>query len=82
MIEKKRYTLDRIDDGFYVFLQYRKEEKELLIPASKISVNLSEGDIVCIGETESDYVIEVMANETQNMKDKVSSLLVKLKNKK
>ena len=82
MIEKKRYTLDRIYDGFYVFPQYPKEEEELLIPASKISVKLSEGNIVGISQTGSDYVIEVMENETKIMKDKVTSLLDKLKNKK
>ena len=82
MAEKKQYTLDRIDDGFYVFLQHSNEEEELLIPASKVSVILSEGDIVCISKAESGYVIEVMENETEIMKDKVNSLLEKLKNKK
>ena len=82
MAEKKQYTLDRIDDGFYVFLQHSKEEEELLIPASKVSVKLSEGDIVFISKTESDYLIEALEIETGIMKDKVSSLLEKLKNKK
>lgn len=82
MIDKMRYTLDRIEDGFYVFLRYPHEEEELLIPAAKIFVKLSEGDIVCIRILESDYVIEVLENETLNMKDKVTGLLDKLKNKK
>ena len=82
MAEKKQYTLDRIDDGFYVFLRHSNEEEELLIPASKVSVKLSEGDIVCISKTESDYIIEALENETEIMKDKVNSLLEKLKNKK
>ena len=82
MAEKKQYTLDRIDDGFYVFLQHSNEEEELLIAASKVSVKLSEGDIVFISKTESDYLIEPLEIETGLMKDKVSSLLEKLKNKK
>ena len=82
MAEKKQYTLDRIEDGFYVFLLHSNEEEELLIPASKVSVNLSEGDIVCISKAESDYLIEPLEIETGLMKDKVSSLLEKLKNKK
>ena len=82
MAEKTKYTLDRIDDGFYVFLQHSNEEEKLLIPVSKVSVNLSEGDIVCINKVESNYVIEALEKETEIMKDKVSSLLEKLKNKK
>ena len=82
MAEKNQYTLDRIEDGFYVFLQHSKEEEELLIPSSKVSVKLSEGDIVCISKAESDYLIEPLEIETGLMKDKVSSLLEKLKNKK
>ncbi|WP_252502028.1 DUF3006 family protein [Sporosarcina sp. Marseille-Q4943] len=79
MMEKKRYTLDRIDD---VFLEYPREEEELLIPVSKISPKLSEGDVVCISKTDTDYVIEVLEDETEIMKDKVATLLEKLKNKK
>ena len=52
MAEKKQYTLDRIDNGFYVFLLHSNEEEELLILASKVSVILFEGDIVGISKAE------------------------------
>jgi hypothetical protein len=63
-------------------LLHSNEEEELLIPALKVSVKLSEGDIVCISKADSDYLIEVPEIETGLMKDRDSSLLEKLKNKK
>lgn len=50
MAEEKQYTLDRIDDGFYVFLLHSKEDEALLIPAIRISVKLSEGDTFALGK--------------------------------
>ncbi|MEK4403411.1 DUF3006 family protein [Sporosarcina sp. FSL K6-6792] len=79
---KVKYTLDKIEDGQYVFLEHQNEENQLLIPAAEINVEISEGSIVLISKTDSVYEFEVLIEETEDMRDKVSNLLEKLKNKK
>ncbi|WP_342505592.1 DUF3006 family protein [Sporosarcina sp. FSL K6-2383] len=78
----KKYTLDKIEDSQYVFLEHPEEINQLLIPKEEITVEISEGDIVLIEETESGYTIELQKEETENTREKVSNLLEKLKNKK
>lgn len=74
-----KYTLDRIENDMYVLLEFPSEEKQLLIPVNKYTGKLYEGDIVLI---EGEMIIEVLKEETKDMREKVSSLLDKLKNKK
>ncbi|WP_399632616.1 DUF3006 family protein [Sporosarcina sp. SG10008] len=81
-MNKIKYTLDKIEDGQYVFLEHQNEENQLLIPAAEINVEISEGSIVLISKTDSVYEFEVLIVETVDMRDKVSNLLEKLKNKK
>jgi hypothetical protein len=57
-------------------------EKQLLIPVTEINVEIAEGGIVLISEVNSVYEFEILVEETENMRDKVSSLLEKLENKK
>lgn len=75
----KKYTLDRIEESIYVFLEHPEEEKQLLIPVNKYDGTLTEGDIVLI---EGEMIVDVLNQEKDDMKEKVSSLLEKLKNKK
>lgn len=77
-----KYTLDQITDGQYVFLEHPEEVNQLLIPEKEVTEKLSEGDIVNIKKVDAGYKIEALKEETENMHDKVSSLLEKLKNKK
>ncbi|MFC5587526.1 DUF3006 domain-containing protein [Sporosarcina soli] len=81
-MNKVKYTLDRIEEGQYVFLEHPAEENQLLIPAEEITGGIVEGDIVLISKTESGYEIERLIEETEITRDKVNSLLEKLKNKK
>lgn len=81
-VNKVKYTLDRIEDGQHVFLEYNNEENQLLIPTNEVPAEITEGDIVLISKVDSVYEFEVLIEETQDMKEKVSSLLEKLKNKK
>jgi hypothetical protein len=78
----KKYTLDRIEDGQYVFLEHPAEEIQLLIPAHEITGEIAEGGIVLISQTESGYEIEPLIEETEITREKVNDLLEKLKNKK
>ncbi|WP_438310749.1 DUF3006 family protein [Sporosarcina sp. FA9] len=76
-----KYTLDQITDGQYVFLEYPEETNQLIIPENEITEKLSEGDIVNIDKVDSGYEIIVLKEETEDMKDKITNLLEKLKNK-
>lgn len=77
----KRYTLDRLDDGFYVFLEKGNEEQQLLIPKEEVSTALTAGDIVGIQQNETGYQISVLKEETADRKQQVMDLIEKLKNK-
>ena len=72
---KVKYTLDRIEDGKYVFLEYPNEENQLLIPKNEVQAEVTEGDIVLISNEDSVYAIAILDEETEDMRDKVSSLL-------
>lgn len=78
---KNKYTLDRFDDFFAVFLLKEDETKQLLVPKNMNKVPLQEGDIVEIEKTETGYEINVLKEETEITRNKVSTLLEKLKNK-
>lgn len=80
-MNKVKYTLDKIEDGQYVFLEHPQEENQLLIPTAEINIEIAEGDIVLISHVDSIYTFEVLIEETEITSDKVTSLLEKLKNK-
>ena len=77
-----KYTLDRFEGGFAVFLKYPSETESLLVPCSEMHDSLDEGDIVSISTLNGTYKIEQLENETTNQRDKVQSLLEQLKNNK
>ena len=52
------------------------------LSAHDVTGETSDGDIVLIIQSESGYEIEPLIEETGDMKEKVTSLLEKLKNKK
>ena len=71
---------DSIEKGrFYKLDSIRKS---IIIPAIQITGETSGGDIVLISQSVSGYEIEPLIEETEDMKEKVTSLLEKLKNKK
>ncbi|PID16899.1 hypothetical protein CSV63_03130 [Sporosarcina sp. P34] len=77
-----KYTLDRIEEGIYVFLEYPEEENQLLIPVDQVDEVFHEGDIVSISSEGQQYKIELLIDETQITREKVNNLLERLKNKK
>lgn len=82
MTKGQRYTLDRIDDGFCVFLYYENEQKELVIPVTELSAELTEGDVVELFIEDAHYKVRILQEETEDLQKKVENLLEKLKNKK
>lgn len=78
----KKFTLDRIEEGIYVFLEYPEEENQLLIPIDQVDEVFHEGDIVAINSDDQQYRIELLIDETRITHEKVNALLERLKNKK
>ncbi|MGG0667689.1 DUF3006 domain-containing protein [Lederbergia citrisecunda] len=77
----KKYTLDRIENDMYVFLERPDEIETMLIPRRDCPEELLEGDIVEIESVRDGYTINVLKEETKITRDKVRTLLDKLKKK-
>ena len=80
-MENKKYTLDRIEESILVFLEYPEELNELLINRNEVQVEVAVGDIVEISKLELGFKITILNAETEDMLEKVSNMLEKLKNK-
>lgn len=78
-----KYTVDQIDQKFAALLQHSDEENQLLIPLVDIDLPINEGDIVLVDKKDDStgYNIKVLIEETNEAKEKVKSLIEKLKNK-
>lgn len=77
-----KYTLDRVENEQYVFLEKGNESNEVIIAKEFVPFDITEGDIVKVGENEEGYIFEKLEEEKQIRKDDVQSLIDKLKNKK
>lgn len=81
-MNSNKYTLDRYEGDFAVFLKRTNETERLSIHRSDINEDVKEGDIVCISKVDGVYKIERLVDETQRQREKVQGLLEKLKNQK
>ncbi|MCM3359838.1 DUF3006 domain-containing protein [Psychrobacillus sp. MER TA 171] len=77
----KKYTLDRIEEGMYVFLEAPEEMNQLILPTSTFDLELNEGDIVNITTTDEGYQLEVLKEETLARRKEISALLEDLINR-
>ncbi|MER2009634.1 MAG: DUF3006 domain-containing protein [Psychrobacillus sp.] len=77
----KKYTLDRIEEGMYVFLEAPEEMNQLILPTSTFDLELNEGDIVNITTTDEGYQMEVLKEETLDRREEISALLEDLINR-
>lgn len=81
MSSSKKYTLDRIEEGMYVFLEAPEEMNQLILPTSTFDLELEEGDIVNITTTDEGYQLEVLKKETLDRREEISALLEDLINR-
>ena len=77
-----KYTLDRIEDGYAIFLKYSDEEEHVIIAMSAIDKEIQEGDRVMIEEIGDTFYIEILREETSDKKEEIQSLMDRLRNKK
>ncbi|MFJ7952237.1 DUF3006 family protein [Lysinibacillus sp. NPDC096418] len=77
-----KYTLDRIEDGYAIFLKYPDEEEHVIIALSAIDKAVQEGDRVMIEEIGDAVHIEILKEETTEKKEEIQSLMDRLRNKK
>ncbi|AUS88303.1 DUF3006 domain-containing protein [Lysinibacillus capsici] len=76
-----KYTLDRIEDGYAVFLKFPAEEEQLIISQSAMNKPVQVGDRVQIEEKDGIYHIEILKEETQQKRADLQSLMNRLRNK-
>ena len=77
-----KYTLDRFEGDYAVFLKRPDETEQLLIPRNAIQVTVKEGDIVQIDDDGESYKIEVLEAETKAAQDRINDLLARLRKNK
>lgn len=73
--------MDRIEDGFAVFLKYPDEIEQVILPITAIDQSLQAGDRVFIQEIDNTFHIDLLKEETEQKKAEVQSLMDKLRRK-
>ena len=76
-MSSNKYTLDRFEGDYAVFLKRPDETEQLLIPRSDIQVAVKQGDIVQIDDRGDSYKIEVLEAETKAAQDRINDLLAR-----
>jgi len=80
-VSSTKYTLDRIEDGYAIFLKFPDEEEQLIIIQSAINEPVQVGDRVEIEEKDGHYHIEILKEETDQKKADIQRLMNRLRNK-
>ncbi|MCK1989269.1 DUF3006 domain-containing protein [Lysinibacillus fusiformis] len=76
-----KYTLDRMEDGYAVFLKYPEEEEQIIILQSAMNNPVVVGDRVQIEEIDGIYHIEILREETEQKKADIQNLMDRLRHK-
>ena len=82
LVSSTKYTLDRIEDGYAIFLKYPDEEEHVIIAMSAIGKEIQEGDRVMIEEVADTFQVEILKEETAEKKEEIQRLMNRLRNKK
>ena len=76
-----KYTLDRYEGEYGIFLKVNDEATQKIIHRSEMKERIREGDIVRISHT-LPIQIKILKDETENRKQNVKHLIQQLKNRK
>ena len=77
-----KYTLDRFEGEYAIFLKRPAETEQLLIHRSSIHVDVKQGDIVTIQDNGTKYTIQVLHDETSAQRSNIANLMQQLRNNK
>jgi len=80
-VSSTKYTLDRIEDGYAVFLKYPEEEEQIIILQSAMNKPVLVGDRVQIEEIDGMYHIEILREETERKRADIQNLMDRLRHK-
>jgi len=80
-VSSTKYTLDRIEDGYAVFLKYPEEEEQIIILQSAMNKTVLVGDRVQIEEIDGMYHIEILREETERKRADIQNLMDRLRHK-
>lgn len=80
-VSSTKYTLDRIEDGYAIFLKYPDEVEQVILSLAAIDKQIQAGDRVLIEEIGDTYHIEVLNEETAQKKAEIHSLMERLRRK-
>jgi len=81
-VSYNKYTLDRFEGEYAMFLKRPEEQEQLLIHRTDIQVPVKQGDIVRIQDDGKLYYIEVLQEETASQKDRMQNLVQQLRERK
>ena len=77
----KKYTLDRFEGDYAIFLQRPEETQQLLIHRTDLAIEVKQGDIVSINDNGRTYEITALNEKTATQKDRIASLMQQLSEK-
>lgn len=80
-MKSNRYTLDRFEGDYAIFLKRPDEVSQLLIHRIDLGVQLQQGDIVAIEDEGSRFKITKLGTETNAAQQRIGGLLEKLQKK-
>ncbi|WP_431027909.1 DUF3006 domain-containing protein [Lysinibacillus sp. LZ02] len=80
-MSSNKYTLDRFEGDYAIFLKRPDEVEQLLIHRFDMDVELEQGDIVEITHTGEGYRFYVLHEEKQQAENRIKALMEKLKKK-
>lgn len=75
-----KYTLDRYEGDYAIFLMADQETVQKIIHRSEMSLELAEGDIVLIDDAPT-FNITLLQDETAAQKEKISNMIERLRNR-
>lgn len=81
-MSSNKYTLDRFEGDYAVFLKRPDETEQLLIHRTDIQATVKQGDIVQIDDDGESYKIKVLEAETKVAQERINDLLARLRKNK
>ncbi|MYL34305.1 DUF3006 family protein [Pontibacillus yanchengensis] len=76
-----KYTIDRFEGDKAILLQKGDETKSIEVNLNQLPNEAKQGDIVNLTETEDNFIIEILEEETANRKKQMNDMLERLNKK-